>query len=447
MKFSTAGAALGIELNVSIDGVSMEAYWDRTIDSIFAFADVDHDGLLDESEIRFVPSARAIHFCLDQGFVPPVAKLKGRTEVLAGAPGRWNPAMLKRYYTTNGVGEPRIGQGELRETKALTTALLDRLNFDGDSRISRDELLDAPGSLRQLDTNDNELIEATEILPNSVYPSGAATDPLRDEATKTIERNERPALTIDRSLSSSDLSLIEWKLSVAKRLGGPSKTLSVSQRLRCDAWTVPGPLADLLQTLQDELPERVEAPPGNRISNDSTSSRDVNGRWLIEVADRDSDGRVSASEMEQWMALQRRIGRGQVLISILHGGGLFELLDSDHDGGLSVRELRNGSQMLDDAGCIAEGKLQVELIPEVVLVVASQGVPRSLAKRAHVDVAWFATSDRNGDGDVSRREFTGPSRVFQDIDLDRDGLLSLAEAVRFDALIADQRKGPGARND
>jgi hypothetical protein len=41
--------------------------------------------------------------------------------------------------------------------------------------------------------------------------------------------------------------------------------------------------------------------------------------------------------------------------------------------------------------------------------------------------------DRNGDGYVSRREFTGPADVFNRLDLDRDGLLSAEEADRADA--------------
>lgn len=37
--------------------------------------------------------------------------------------------------------------------------------------------------------------------------------------------------------------------------------------------------------------------------------------------------------------------------------------------------------------------------------------------------------DRNGDGDVSRREFIGPPEVFDQLDLDWDGLLDAWEAA------------------
>jgi len=41
--------------------------------------------------------------------------------------------------------------------------------------------------------------------------------------------------------------------------------------------------------------------------------------------------------------------------------------------------------------------------------------------------------DRNGDGDVSRREFLGSAEQFKRIDTDGDGLISVEEAERYDA--------------
>ncbi|MBX9582607.1 MAG: EF-hand domain-containing protein, partial [Gemmataceae bacterium] len=41
---------------------------------------------------------------------------------------------------------------------------------------------------------------------------------------------------------------------------------------------------------------------------------------------------------------------------------------------------------------------------------------------------WFTKMDRNGDGDISRREFLGPLSLFRRLDADGDGLITPDEA-------------------
>ena len=43
---------------------------------------------------------------------------------------------------------------------------------------------------------------------------------------------------------------------------------------------------------------------------------------------------------------------------------------------------------------------------------------------------WYQRMDRNGDGDVSRREFLSSRADFQRLDADADGLIDLSEAEK-----------------
>ncbi|MFG0240142.1 MAG: hypothetical protein ACF8CY_03675 [Gimesia chilikensis] len=76
--------------------------------------------------------------------------------------------------------------------------------------------------------------------------------------------------------------------------------------------------------------------------------------------------------------------------------------------------------------------MNLQQVPHVILFVVSQGYPDQLGKTTTSDVEWFNLMDRNRDGDVSRREFTGPPAAFDRLDQDHDSLISLLEAVKSD---------------
>ncbi len=182
-------------------------------------------------------------------------------------------------------------------------------------------------------------------------------------------------------------------------------------------------------------------------------------RGLFKVMDRDGDGKVTERELnafiDQVSELQTRAKASCVVLTYGdQGNGLFDLLDTNHDGRLTVREMRQAVKLLDTLDRDGHGYLSRSDIPKSYRVSLALGglggapLPPRLAQmfgarggrptvtpieRSTAGPLWFRKMDRNGDGDVSRREFPGTDEEFAAIDTDGDGLISAAEAERYDA--------------
>jgi Ca2+-binding EF-hand superfamily protein len=120
--------------------------------------------------------------------------------------------------------------------------------------------------------------------------------------------------------------------------------------------------------------------------------------------------------------------------------GLFDLLDENRDGRLSLRELHTAWDRLRGFDRNGDGKLGRDEFPRRLQARLGLGKPSLRpalkGKQAPEAVkprgpAWFRKMDRNGDGYVSRREFLGPEELFNKLDTDGDGLISPEEAERL----------------
>lgn len=150
--------------------------------------------------------------------------------------------------------------------------------------------------------------------------------------------------------------------------------------------------------------------------------------------DRDGDGKVVESEFlsgsEPLLAMQT-LSR-QMSFSLLvtpQGPNLLSQLDSSDGDKLGIREWRLVAQTWRRLDCNADAILQWgELGLQYVLDIAAvdQEIPgnpvrRSLGGKPLPQLqprkptntpAWFQAMDRNGDGDISRREFVGTKKSF-----------------------------------
>ncbi len=170
---------------------------------------------------------------------------------------------------------------------------------------------------------------------------------------------------------------------------------------------------------------------------------------MFEAADRDADGKMTKAEFDAYFDLQDSFRNLSVsLTPTVQTPSLFQLLDENRDGRLSVRELRTAWTRLlalEEPGAevvtknIIQPAVNLRLSRTFDRYYVNQPQPAGGFYNPNQPTAvptkgplWFRKMDRNGDGDVSRGEYVGTKAEFDAIDADSDGLISLSEAEAYD---------------
>jgi Ca2+-binding EF-hand superfamily protein len=356
----------------------------------------------------------------------------------------------------------------------LTDALGRCLDRDGDGKLSRAELESAERVLLEaFDLDGDECLTPLEIVPgllNSVAPG-------------QVGRLARPVSLVPVGAEGERKPTVELLVRLGEKQAQVAPARSQAETgarwlgkhgsLLLDVQAVPfggAPLLDRsgsrqtsdpngsLATSATEVPGRTElmrlfrqADPSNRghvLLDDLKGREQYPLRMLHRPADCDGDGRLTAGELEQYLALRDRAAAGMVTLAVLpRQRGWFELLDRDRDGRLGRRELRRAWEALAGPGTSSTDTLpltdlktpafHLTLVPGPArppgVVLAPPLVPRR-------GPAWFLALDRNGDGDLSWREFAGTQKQFRYYDRDGDGLISAEEAVAGDARLQEKAK-------
>lgn len=445
-----------VEIHLDLDGQDFVAFWNETFSRLFRFHDFDSDGQLDERELATVPAADALRHAMANGFTPPTGASPRLADVDRDGDQLVGERELAAFYRATGIGDVHVGIGVLSASRRLREALTERLDRDRDGAISKDEWRRAADRLASLDRNDDELIGVGELVPGAVYPGVAGTfrltpggppAPVSSPAIPVVtipadvsdgawaaRLAERiPTLTPDALLAACDAApATSWKISIPSPAN--ERGLLRTTKLRLDGWVTPGKAIADHAAAKKSL-EASFAKYTSRLANAKDAKPDEDDLdWLVARADRNRSGVLEPDEFSRWLAVQERVVRGHVLLSVFDAAeGLFEILDEDHDGGLSPREIGSAWSRLDDAGVTAGETLGAESLPRVVLIAVSQGYPHGYRRDSLGGPPWLRAMDRNRDGDVSRQEFVGTAEAFSRLDADRDGLIDVGEAEAGEA--------------
>lgn len=170
-------------------------------------------------------------------------------------------------------------------------------------------------------------------------------------------------------------------------------------------------------------------------------------RVLFDTIDQNADGRVSRDEFGQFQQLQNSfMSLPLALVHRAQTPSMFQLMDENRDFRLSQREVRKGWDKLraletTDPNLVTrnvlkpDGAIRLGRAIDLLALQSTQEYPlQTTPRREVVFPAWFQKLDKNGDGELSPREFPGTTNEFRDWDRNGDGGITPdeVEALRID---------------
>jgi Ca2+-binding EF-hand superfamily protein len=156
---------------------------------------------------------------------------------------------------------------------------------------------------------------------------------------------------------------------------------------------------------------------------------------LFNYADRNGDNRLTLDELSAYLDLLEKGIQAQLWIKVAdRAQNLLPYLDANGDGRLSLHELTH-FKLLGKKGLSGlPRQFQIQFTGPADMLWGGVRLPRQVtappSKIEPVAPAppWFVALDRNKDGYLSPREFLGPPALFEKLDTNHDGLISVEEA-------------------
>ena len=394
-------------------------------DDLVAKLDTNDDEVLDPNELMVGMAARG-----------PIQLQPGGGGGMMGPGGRVSAGETSLVLVPKETGSSR-----LTERLNLAKEIVAKYDKDKSGKLTREEIgLDAD-SFKALDRNGDGLLDLTELLRYFVIaPDMELTAHLGKRAKvgdpiihMTPDRKTALASHVRQaSLDAVMLSLSSVQMEVRGGTGTGVYVQPAQQRQQY--------FAQFFNQVDQGKKGFID------LKKDMGSPNYQYMKTFFEMADRDNDGKVTKKEFEDMNDLHAgAFGTTSTLSVSETSRGLFELLDTNRDGRLSVRELRTAAEKLKVYDLNADGILSEDEIPVQVQLMVGSGFnqfqgrvlpspnqPGTQPRSATAGPLWFRKMDRNGDGDVSRREFLGSPEEFKKLDLDGDGYISLEEAIKAD---------------
>jgi Ca2+-binding EF-hand superfamily protein len=343
---------------------------------------------------------------------------------------------------------PDDSPNRLNQRLSLAQKILERYDKDKTTRVDRTEIGLDREVFKGLDTNKDNDLDAVELMkllrrpPDIEAVVRLGKTGAREAPTDVVAPGGKPtplASAVRQGTAGNLLvtlgdSQIDLRRTDAGSGAGTDQLAEQSARIR-QTYILQLKMLDAKGKGYVDL-EDLQKPQFRTIAN------------LFHLSDADGDGKVTEDEVNGWFDVQAKAVGSYVSLAVAENGqGMFDILDGNRDGSLGHRELRTAWERLVTYDRDGDGGLARTEIPRQFQVTLGLGqsalFARQVAQGGGVMAppvavtsrgpVWFRKMDRNGDGDVSLREFLGTAEGFKKIDADNDGLVTLEEAERYDS--------------
>jgi Ca2+-binding EF-hand superfamily protein len=347
----------------------------------------------------------------------------GAYRVVASAPG---PRMQ--------VAQNAVLLGPEVKAESLFAALQQKYRTTDNGPTEATAFAGVPGLFEQLDVNRNSRLDADEVLALNTLPAQIELAVMLGE----------PAGEAGLTVTSVGQGIPDVVTTAdSSRLEFPGAALQF------DTKSPVQPMINYAQTGKQYLTQYDK--DGNQYLEKSELPDQFAPQF--EVWDEDADGKVYEQEIvasyTRMMAPQLSQVRANVTAS---GDPLFGILDQTGDGRLSLREMKTAPERIRTLDRDGDGRVTKDEVPESWSVAFGVGYAQYSAYRVgQAGVAsqspaprdgtpeWFTRMDRNGDGDVTLREFLGGRAKFEELDTNHDGFLEAGEAAAAGAEASSQK--------
>ncbi len=229
---------------------------------------------------------------------------------------------------------------------------------------------------------------------------------------------------------------------VKKTAAGTLSIMAGDIQIEMDAG---GVRPEALMELLEERFKRADRD-NNGYLQQNESNRDVFFRNHFKKYDTDGDGKLYPEEWRPPVTDAIQFARSHTRMTVQDAGqDLFTVLDADRNLRISPREWLTAADRLAVWDRNNSGTLDTGEVPHVYRVSFGPGLPdlpgllspqnnnsqNPTMQQLVAGPKWFQAMDKNGDGDVSVREFLGKPELFRRLDQDQDNLIDPREALRF----------------